>query len=1066
MGAPFLLTSWQNSFLDLLLDTMLDNCNDAPCSDFSRLTFVFPHNRPQLYLVEHIKKDRRFAKPCILPQFVSAQTLFPALREALFPQATKVAKQLDMVALLLSCVRQLPDAHDLLFRTSKSSDETLVFLPWGIRLAALFEECFTHMIEPGNFLYEEYRVTEYAAKLLQHTGTLFALYKRELEERQWTTPGYDAYKVAQYLESTDELPAEVVWNVLRHKKDTGHQIFIAGLFTLTGAENILFHQLWHKHGAKILLQGDTASNPHWSCRPIFDWAKSWKTSIERLEARNSNPPFENLRCIAGFDLHSQLEKIHGILAEDDLSAPKSTLPDESSDVFAAMDTAFSQPPLSEETRLKPSSAASASQSYAADTVIVLPDTGLLMPALHHLPRKDINISMGYPLNRSSLFDLLDTIIQLQKNKQHGQYYWRDIINLIRHPYIKMLQPAGPNGNASEDQTLSLRKLLHLFEDSLRKSNQVYITPKDFFISLYYTTPDIQQAPKEVFQLIMRLERILLHNFSIASTLLDIAQALHHFSKLLLRYGKQLWKQFPIDAECLFRLHSSVIPELSATALARESFPPDILYSLVHTLIEAERVPFEATPLVGLQILGMLETRLLNFKRVIIPECTEDLLPGATIDDPLLPDPLRLEIGLPSKRRREEVVAYHFFRLLACAGEIILLWQENSETTGLLDAKKRRSRFVEELLWGIEKKLGRILLPSAEKSPLQTLSTKTSPVRTRRTSIANTPEIQEAVRRFLSRPLSSTVLDCYLTCPTKFVLQYILRVAQASEVPEGQDLPKIGNAIHKTLFNFYSSRLGMELPEGRRLFESSFAELLHLFHTTEEYREIRESFPADIYTLFYTSGEIRLRNYLCNQPPTTVLALEQALRPSRQIVHDTLDCRLTINGYADRIDIRQGNVHILDYKTGGSIPEISPALWENGWLWEQAALWAPGAAFDPYWEISKSLRSVQLPLYVILFAWLSPQENQKIYSQLPSPIVKNDGGEGITAAWVAMGSDGNEKSLFTNVGNYEYVTPYILNTIEVLLSFMTKHMLQTPFFMPNEGTHCKWCPYAGRCVASE
>lgn len=1075
MGAPFIMTSWQNSFLQLLLDTMLESSGTVSSQDFSHLTFIVPHNRPQLYLMEGIKKDARFIKPCVLPHIISAQEIFPSLREILFPKTVKVAKQLDMVAILLRCIRQLPNAQELLFSPTTKSNATLSFLPWGIRLAQLFEECFTHSIEPENFLYEEYRVTHYAAKLLQHIGTLFKLYKKELDTHNWTTPGYDAYVISQYLHEHKKLPQKALWHALRQKE--GSHLYIAGFFALSGAENALFHYLWQDCAAQVLLHGDTTQKYHWSCAPLNDWAKLWQTSIKTLPANNKMAPFSHLHFVTGFDLHSQLTKIHEIVQQEitDKTPPlkcehNSPLPvhlqartkRERPAQLSLFDTPVEHESITESTTLSPP------QTFAADTVIVLPDTGLLMPMLHHMPSKDINISMGYPLQRSSLFSLLDGIIQLQQNKVHGLYHWRDIVNLIRHPYIKMLQPQGNEAIPYDDASLTLRKALHLFEDTLRKSNQVYINPREFFTLLVEGHSDIATFPKDIIHFFLRLERTLLNNFSAVQTPFHIARALHHFCKLLLTYGKQLWKQFPIDAECLFRLHSSIIPELSSTDLSHEVLTPDILYSLVRTLIESERVPFEATPLVGVQLLGMLETRLLNFKRVIIPECTDDLLPGISIDDPLLPDPLRREIGLPSKHNREEVMGYHFYRLLASAEEITLLWQEGGETTGLLDTKKRRSRFVEELLWNVEKSQLSLLSQSPSsnaKSPLEVLTTSTTPIHTQRTAIASTPHIREAIKTFLAKPLSATVLDCYLSCPTKFILRYILKIDEAAEVSEGQDLPKIGNAIHTALYNFYAPRLGDNLPEGATLYTNAFSDLLHIFHTTDEYKEIRRSFPADVFTLFSTAGEIRLRNFLMQQPETHILTLEKTLLPKRPITHSDLDLPVFLQGRADRIDIRYNNIHILDYKTGSFLPTIDASVWEAHDFWDDVTFWTPDAPIDPLPALANLFPSIQLPLYIALFHRLSPQERLQIFSPNKAPYAQEDiEKQGITAAFVAIGSDGCEKSLFTNVENYEYATKHIVDTIEALLSFLTRHMLLTPSFLPREGAHCTWCPYKERCIA--
>lgn len=211
----------------------------------------------------------------------------------------------------------------------------------------------------------------------------------------------------------------------------------------------------------------------------------------------------------------------------------------------------------------------------------------------------------------------------------------------------------------------------------------------------------------------------------------------------------------------------VIPALKDNGMADTPLPWPLMQAMLLELVRAERVPFEADPLTGLQVLGMLETRLLRFSRVFLVDVTDDRLPGAPIRSPLLPDSLRALLGLPDTRNREQLAAYTFHRLIAGADEVWLYWQEGVETSGLFDGKKQRSRLVEELIWQEEQARGQRLKPGRE--PLRTAALDVRPPVRVRKVVPKTPAIREQIAASLKHPLSATRLDAYLTCPRGIIM---------------------------------------------------------------------------------------------------------------------------------------------------------------------------------------------------------------------------------------------------------------------------------------------------------
>ncbi len=1181
MKTPFLVTPWNEDFLEALLRRALHDCGEAAGGfgpeggtmgrGLHRALFIFPHSRPEKYLIRLLQSDPRVPRPLILPQFHTVSGLFSVLRRSMDARPAWNAGLLDRVGLLLDCVRAESAGEKAFFRSKEGSplQDAHRFFPWGVRLAALFEECFTQRRRPENFLHAEGQVSPFAAHLLERLSGIFARYGEGLREREWTTPGYDAALAVDRLEQESSLP-----EALFH----GRVIYIAGFHALTGTEKALFAHLWREKGARVMLHADPTlvdGHGHWSCSLLLDWTKEWGAPLELWEsgfspsaaciqkngdATVSSPRMPvaeesaspRIRYCEGFDLHSQLDVLREELAD---------MPEASVSAGESVPTGVS-------------GNASFTRGYAADTAVILPDSGLLMPALHHLPRTDINISMGYPLVRSPLFRLLDTLLRLQENRRGSGYYWRDLVELVRHPYLKMLlvpddsasgPEAGPNtvtaatsglpdasnntpncgvkgghppcggrGGAPHKQngfdtqafpsgqSSDLRRELRRFEQALRTSGSRYHEPFAVLSSLSLAlTPEEAPSPA-LSRMVEELFAVTLSNFENPATPADLGAALETLCAFLLTHGGELWSRFLIDAECLYRLIQSLVPELSRSALAREVFPPATLFSMARRLMEAERVPFEATPLVGLQVMGVLETRLLSFRRVVILDATEDALPGSPAGDPLLPETLRRELGLPDLAAREQVAAYHFFRLLAGAKEVILLWQEGADAPGIQERRKKKSRFVEELLWEEEKRLGRLLVPHGPSGkegntgrnsdeagtpggqadgPLRVLENVLSPVLRERVGIPVTPQVRALLEERLRRPVSASFLDTYLRCPVRFFHERLAGISPADEVPEHGDPVAVGDLFHMVLQEFYAPLLGRPLDEGKRLPPEMTEELLATFFGHPRYYSLSRSLPADLRAMLAVAAQKRLADYLGNQPPTMALALEQTLSAPF-----TAGGRmLTLTGKADRIDLRfaQYSGHaedvgtagasqaetvpflaILDYKTG-SLPEAGFSFWENPHLWQRMALWQPpgedpgceaGASrpCDPVFaELSRSLGSVQLPLYLLLLSLSrkagtlpEPLGGDVLAGARtpPFPAIVSQGLPLITdAAWVALAESGREYPLFNPALPLQEKVALVEERIPQLIDFLLRHMAGSNFFLPNPGPYCNWCSCVGMCI---
>ena len=1001
--SAFSIVPWRRDFLAGLVDCLLDRLPEARSTgDLSSCLIVFPHRRPRRYLQDRLARDPRLPKPCRPPAIISAAECFARLRAALVAQdilspATTIGA-LDQVALLHECLLDLQkDSSGLLGQLSEHLPLRTphLFFPWGLRLAALLEECLQHNATPQNILFVQDQVQEFAAALLEELADIHERYTTALDSNGVTTAGYDAATVAAYA-------------VDAARSLEGKTVFLAGFSHLTGTQDALYRTLWESGQAHIALHCDprlaegNAAQAHWSCTELRRWIKDWDASTTLLdplpatdEKELSQTDGPKLFFFEGFDLHSQLDALGRALHAQ----------------------------------------AAADGQGLADTAVVLPATGLLMPTLHNLPREilhdGVNVSMGYPLDRSTLAQLVETLVRLQESSpQPGLYHWRECIDLIRHPYLKMLETADGR---------PLRPVLHELETACRTAGK-FLDPRSLApAAVAQCSLDTDQEPVQGF-LDLVLHRCLT-TWETLPTLAALADALETICTLLASHGAALWQRFPVDAECLHRLLYSVIPALRQSRLSPLPFPHEALFAILRDLVQNERVPFEAEPLTGLQILGFLETRLLSFKHLYVLDATDANLPGGATHDALMPDSLRSILDLPDRHKRDRIAAYHFHRLVRGAKNVTLLYQASTQGTGLLEQKSVRSRFVEELLWEEEKRQGRLLEPG--DPILHAVTYPIRPIPRDHRSIRKTNAVRTRLEAFFDRPLAPSALDRYLHCPASFFYQYVAKLAALDEIPEDGDPAAIGTLIHKILKEYLSPYLNRPISANSldaALLQESFAVALRQ-------SELFDQMPYDQRLLLEKTGRYRLGRFVANFPDTTVLGLEEFCEASITVRGRSI----RLAGRLDRIDKRAEGQVILDYKTG-VIPKPWAKFWEDSTLWSQLEeqLERPATDSAPADEsdavlalLAQRVQSVQLPCYLQLYRGRGERSATQ-------------------AAFVALREEGEEIGLFHNKMAPEQREVAIEKNIPLLLEFILDHMLTSPNFTPRPERHCEWCTYRYAC----
>ena len=853
------------------------------------------------------------------------------------------------------------------------------FFPWGIRLTAILEEIDRELVAPHDIPYPE-DVPSEARALLEGLGAIYTAFDRHLRAEGLTTAGKRSRLLAERIEQAPlgEGP-----------------IYVGGFYALTGAEERIFRHLFSQ-GAWIHWHADPAHLP-----PLYRrWKDDWGLEIEA--EGGGTPASPHLHYHESYDLHGELLHVQATLPE------RVKRPDQ--------------------------------------CALVLPDPSALIPALYSLPsRMLVNVSLGYPLERTALSSLLEQLMRLQEGRdEEGAYHHQDYLTLIRHPYLRRLStPSGKEG----------RICLHFLEEKIRHHGKPFLTQGELVEVLaisedpgrdkrFLATEDLDLEEAQEF--VCELHHQLLQVWETVQTPRELAAALRGLVRFLFSpfMGRaDSLHDHPLDNEFIYTLEGSVIPSMEDALFAHHAMGTRLLFSLLREMIHMARTPFEGHPLVGLQVLGLLETRLLSFDQVIVIDVNEDVMPAHEEVNPLLPEPLKGALGLAGREREEAIVRYHFERLISCAKEVHLFWQASAMpgSTGL-EGKKVRSRFIEGLLWQEEKQQGSLLEDAVVKAPLRICGGSFL----REGGLAKKGGDHQRVKGFLSdwsraHGLSASFLNTYLLCPLKFYYHYLLGLRPTTAVPEDVDAAALGEIIHQALEDYF---VRYRKRQYRKTADNDPERLISIFRGrftgSAMYRCLA---PEKRFFLEYVAA-YRLQSYLAQMPEVTFIeVLEQEYHLNLSMGPG----EFTFYGKVDRIDRRGGHQIILDYKTG-KVETFAKSHFER--------LIFPFTIPDELdYEGLKAVKGVikdlQLPLYVLLAA----SGNAEVLGSTLS-------------AYVELGRGGNERYFIPPDRMDGLRTDVILwfsRTFPAVLAYLIDHMVGAPYFFPaTEEDACRFCEYEGVC----
>ena len=509
-----------------------------------------------------------------------------------------------------------------------------------------------------------------------------------------------------------------------------------------------------------------------------------------------------------------------------------------------------------------------------NTALVMADETLLPITLNSLPKNinAINITMGYPLKDVPTTGLLFAVFQLfisqEKLQKNGvnEFYYKDVIRFFKHQSI-----------------YSFITNIDDFTTQIAKENQTFINEN-------YIEKFLKETKSEIKTVLLNLFKPFTNVANFIDRILDLINLLKEEVNAL-------------EKEYLFRFYSA-FTQLKTLQSEFEYFTDlKIIAQFFRQLISSETLSFQGEPLKGLQLMGMLETRVLDFENIILASANEGVLPASSQQNTFIPFDVKVEFGLPTYREKDAIFSYHFFRLLQRAKNVYILYNTEHDVFG----SGEKSRFVTQLEMMRTDIVQKIVSPKvvAQNSELK--------------EIAKNELVFERLKEIAKSGFSPSSLTNYLYNPLAFYKQKILRIQEFDDVEETVAYNTLGTVVHETLDELYKPFIGKLLKVDDIVKMEKLAKDLVIKHFKIQFKN------GDISTgknrLIFEVANRFVTNFLSKEKELVkdennqlkIIATEENL--SSEIEIEGIDFPIKLHGNVDRVDELNGEIRIIDYKSG-------------------------------------------------------------------------------------------------------------------------------------------------------
>ena len=853
-------------FLDKIAQYVLENYPNR----LHRICLVTPNRRAGLFLKKYF--SRRASKAVWAPDVMSM--------EDFISRVSGISIQ-EPFALLL-------DFYDVYASLEKESAEPLEeFLKWAPMLLKDFNDIDAHVEEPEQLFSNVLDVKKIEAwnpdgqhpsefqqkylKFFRKMKVYHEAFREKLLTKKTAYQGLAFRQAAAYVKSEK---ADMVWE----------KILFVGFNALNLAEESIIRTLMRRGKAEVMWDADKyylENKNHEAGHFIRKYRDNWNISIEGVEDN--------------FSIQTKNIFVYGVAKNVNQAKLAGNI-------------------------LKGFSAEDIKENQAA---VVLSAEELLMPMMHSLPGNvdKVNITMGYPLRKTSIYGLFDAIFQMHlttlRMNSAGEelkaaFYHKDLIRFFRHPAISILWGGDDNRmDALVKNIISTNKTFLSFEALAGMSGE-------------------REKFNDVFAFLFRGYAKQADLFSGGLRVLT--------EKLDEAFRAQAKKSgIPMEAAPWFTDFESLNP-IGIILRKLQSFETGqkqvqdlkTLFMMFQAMARESRLALVGEPLNGLQIMGMLETRNLDFKNLIILSANEGILPAAKGGQSLIPFDVKAGFGIPVFKEKDATYAYHFYRLLQRAENIHIIYNTQSQDLG----SSEKSRFITQLqmempAWNPNIRIidQIIALPPAKDEMDHEIS------------IAKTPDIIQKLSEIAGgKGFSPSALSHYIRCSLFFYFRHIAGIKETEKLEETIEANTLGTVVHEVLQNLYQE----QQLEGKVLKPEHIEKMYGRVEALTQ-KSFEENFEGGDITsgknlLLYKVAMRFVRNFLNREKEfleelqnsgknITYIKAEDEMHAILPVEIGGEAMQIKFRGFADRIDSIDGTTRVIDYKTGKvDDKELKFTLW--------------------------------------------------------------------------------------------------------------------------------------------
>ncbi|MEJ7780563.1 MAG: PD-(D/E)XK nuclease family protein [Daejeonella sp.] len=515
--------------------------------------------------------------------------------------------------------------------------------------------------------------------------------------------------------------------------------------------------------------------------------------------------------------------------------------------------------------------------------IILADEALLLPVLQTVADDNLNITMGYPFEQSAVFGLCDLWLNIQEEiapVDQVSVSYKQVLTYIFNPLIR-LDDDQRNSIHKDiiDRKISVFDLKYL--RSLGKISELSFSP-------YKSASDTIRK--------------------FGSLLLLISEQIEHLRKLESLLIAEAVKTLNLLLDNFEELEQSpAVPDMNSK----------FVFRTIRKALAGLSVPFDGEPLSGLQVMGLLESRCLDFDELIVLGMNEGVLPKVSVTPSFIPDNVRRAFGLPVLENQNSIFSYFFYRLLHCARKVTLVYN------GITDEKStgEGSRFIKQLEFETSCKFIHLI---QQNQPVKNSDHQ-------KIVVQKTGAVLERLEKFLQRntevkyekKISATAFTDYVSCPLKFFFSRVAGLKEPKDLPDQIGANLVGTMLHSVMENVYRSSLGTEVTadfikmQEKNVPAMCNNALAEVMYTDPKNPLLKKDALQQVVLKVIEQYAVRILRHDESLAPFTILELENrdSYTPLLQIQVGGRIEEVRLMGIIDRVDKHNGKTRIVDYKTG-------------------------------------------------------------------------------------------------------------------------------------------------------